>query len=200
MACELTFVSVLDKLKFIPSAVFEAQSTEGCMENTRVSVLTKLFLWAQDNRATPILWLTGMAGTGKTSIASSFCYRLDQEADLGGSFFCFRTGEQTEVRVLIQTLVRLLARTFAAFEAAIIAELTYEPDITDMTVMIQVDRLLRKTLAKLPTRYQLPLVLVIDALDECSSSLANSGIYSCHNRPDTEFSARTASGQFFVTL
>ena len=131
---------VLDKLKIVSSAAFDAQPNEGCMENTRVQILEKLAQWAWDTSAPPILWLTGMAGTGKTSIALSFCKRLADEADLGGSFFCSSTSttiKQTEVRRIIPTLAHLLARKDAAFEVAIVAELTVEPDIGEKTVAIQ---------------------------------------------------------------
>ena len=145
------------------------------MENTRVHILEKLAQWARDTSAPSIFWLTGMAGTGKTSIASSFCKRLADEADLGGSFFCSRTAatvEQTEVRRIVPTLVRLLARKDAAFEAAIVAELTADPDVSEKTVAIQAKRLLGVPSAKLPSRYKTPFVFVIDALDECSSPQA----------------------------
>ena len=171
-ARKLTSVTVLEKLRAVSTAAFDAQPNKGCMKNTRVSVLNKLVRWAQDASAPSIFWLAGMAGTGKTSIARSFCDMLAAEADLGGSFFCSRTAttiEQTEVRRILPTLVRALARQHPAFEAAIVAELTAEPDITDKTVEIQVQLLLGKTLSKLPSRRQACLVLVIDGLDECSN-------------------------------
>ena len=193
---------MLDKLKAVSNAVFEAQSNKGCMQDTRVNILAQLVQWARDTSAPSIFWLTGMAGTGKTSIASSFCKVLADEADLGGSFFCSRTAatvEQTEVRRIIPTLVSLLAGQDAAFETAVVAGLTAKPNIAELTVAIQVEQLLRKTLAKLPSRYEVPLVLVIDALDECSNSEATAEFITALFDLTQRWASAPFPVKFFVT-
>ena len=119
------------------------------MENTRVGVLAKLSQWAKDTATTSpsIFWLTGMAGTGKASIALSFCKTLADEADLAGSFFCSRTSasvEQTDVHGIVPTLVHQLARKYPQFAAAVVAELEIDPDIRQKNVATQVQSTARE--------------------------------------------------------
>lgn len=56
------------------------------MEGTRTEILRDLEDWASDGRSPEIYWLKGMVGTGKLSIAHSFCELLDKKGMLGGSF------------------------------------------------------------------------------------------------------------------
>jgi len=44
----------------------------GCTEGTREAILAQLMAWAIDAHNTKIFWLSGMAGTGKTTIAYTF--------------------------------------------------------------------------------------------------------------------------------
>ncbi len=60
--------------------------------------------------APPIFWLDGMAGTGKSAIARSFC-RLLHGNRLGGSFFCLGGHEsRANVKRILPTLAWFLAR------------------------------------------------------------------------------------------
>ena len=189
---------MLEKLRPVPTAAFDAQPNKGCMKDTRISVLNKLVQWAQDTAAPSVFWLTGMAGTGKTSIARTFCDMLATDADLGGSFFCSRTVttiEQTEVRRILPTLVHALALQHSAFAAAVVAELTSEPNIADKTVDIQAELLLGKTLSNMPSRHQACLVLVIDGLDECSNPAATAELRSRPDQPDAELGTSSFPNQ-----
>ena len=166
---ELIFVA-LDK-HHVREAVHDAQRRSGCMHGTRIDVLDRIIRWIMDPKAQPIFWLGGMAGTGKTSIASSICelVRADVRLLLGGSFFCSRStglATQRDVRCVIPTLAQLLARQSDDFAAALDAELREEPDLAYKQVNVQVERLLRKPLAALSDSTR-SVVFVIDALDEC---------------------------------
>ncbi|KAF8601778.1 hypothetical protein BDV93DRAFT_545678, partial [Ceratobasidium sp. AG-I] len=74
-----------------------AESTDlrrnGCIPGTRVEVLHNLKTWAEDGESKKIYWLNGMAGTGKTTIAYSFCDQLNNSLALSASFFCSRQPE-----------------------------------------------------------------------------------------------------------
>ena len=101
----------LDKLKHVSSAGIHALDEDGCMEGTRVSLLNDLQQWSMDATAPPIFWLDGMAGTGKSAIARSFCRFYHQDERLGGSFFCLRGHEsRANVKRILPTLSWLLCR------------------------------------------------------------------------------------------
>ena len=120
-----------------------------------------------------IVWIAGMAGTGKTSIAITLCSMIwnDQTIYLGGTFFCSRSAgsvERTDVKRIVPTLATLLARQFPTFASSLTKQLSETPDVAHWSVRSQVDRLLMRPLEALAT-YTGQIVFVIDALDECNN-------------------------------
>jgi hypothetical protein len=148
------------------------------MENTRVEVLANLVEWSSDPKSPSIYWLSGMAGTGKTSIAWSFCHTLKSKRRLGGSFFCSRNGsaERSDATRIIPTLARLLAIRDGVFAAALKKQLDDDPDVAHKSIDMQVGHLLQTPLAALPHPNLSPMILVVDALDECSGQDATADV------------------------
>jgi len=142
------------------------------MEGTRVSLLNVLRQWSMDVTTPPIFWLDGMAGTGKSAIARSFCLFLDDEQRLGGSFFCLRGDEsRATVKRILPTLACFLARRDSQYQTSLLKILQDVPDVADSTIALQVKFLLEKPLRSVSVNQQRPpLVLTIDALDECSDA------------------------------
>jgi len=149
------------------------------MEGTRVQILSDIYTWIKDLKGPQIFWLTGMAGTGKSAIAWTMCARAgrDSEIILGGSFFCSRSAGvsmQRDVRCVVPTLAQLMARQSDLFSRALDAELTVDPDVLHQRVEMQVEKLLYKPLLALKGS-RIPVVFVIDAIDECSGQTSGSG-------------------------
>ncbi|KAG8764561.1 hypothetical protein FRC12_008024 [Ceratobasidium sp. 428] len=142
-----------------------------CTPNTRLGVLEGLQNWASDPNGAKIYWMNGMAGTGKTTIAYSFCGRLKASHQLAASFFCSRSLPdcRDEARIL-PTISYQLARTIRPFQNILCRILGEDPDAGARNATTQFEKLVRDPLREIID--QIPaglLVIVIDALDECSS-------------------------------
>jgi hypothetical protein len=88
----------------------------GCLEGTRTSALALLHDWARScSPAFGIFWLSGMAGTGKTTIAKTFCDQLALEGTLGSSFFISR---QDKARQDLRNILRTLAYDLTLLNAS----------------------------------------------------------------------------------
>ena len=157
----------------LPGATFEAQPVNaGCMSGTRTRFLEDVLALVTASTGPHIAWVTGMAGTGKTSIALTLCRMIwaDTTVFLGGSFFCSRstgTIERTDVQRIVPTLATLLARQLPVYASALAKQLTEHPDAAHWSVHSQVERLLALPFEKLGQRDD-QIVFVVDALDECS--------------------------------
>ena len=150
------------------------------MDGTRVQVLQEIEDWILDPKAKPIFWLSGMMGTGKSAIAQTVCFRVRAHSRvvLGGSFFCSRSVgsiSQRDVRYVVPTLAQLLARQSSEFSQALAEELARDPDILHKQVTVQVKQLLYAPLLALRDS-NVPIVFVIDALDECSDQALGSEV------------------------
>ncbi|KAJ6537883.1 WD40-repeat-containing domain protein, partial [Mycena capillaripes] len=147
------------------------QGSGECMPGTRVGVLAELMAWATDPHSPSIYVLTGMAGAGKTAIARSFARALDNQRLLGASFFCSRASEaRSNVGAIIPSLAFHLAWHSELFARALIPIIQVNPGVTFnlRTVDFQFTTLMLQPLRLLAPGIQAP-ILVIDALDECSS-------------------------------
>jgi len=162
------------KQHHVPGAAVESQPDEaGCMPGTRVKLLGDILALLQSYARPHIVWIAGMAGTGKTSMANTVCSMIwmDPNIYLGGSFFCSRSAgsvERTDVKRIIPTLATLLARQFPAFGSSLAKQLSEIPDVAHWSVRNQVERLLVQPLEALAS-YTGQIVFVIDALDECNN-------------------------------
>ncbi|KAG9085716.1 hypothetical protein FRC06_003478, partial [Ceratobasidium sp. 370] len=145
----------------------------GCTPNTRELVLQGLQDWASDPYGAKVYWMNGMAGTGKTTIAYSFCHQLETANQLAASFFCSRSlPDCRDVTRVAPTIAYQLARFCRPFQDVLCRVLGNDPDIGTRGVATQFERLVRDPLQEI--KDTLPsglLVVVIDALDECSERL-----------------------------
>jgi hypothetical protein len=108
-----------------PSAIYKSDTSNSaperraCTEGTRVDILGRIVNWASDASSPPIFWLSGLAGTGKSTIAYTVCDHFDKEglsARLCASFFCSRqVAELRHHQNIVPTLSYQLARVSSSF-------------------------------------------------------------------------------------
>jgi hypothetical protein len=117
--------------------------------------------------------MNGMAGTGKTTIACSLAQALQARGQLGGSFFCSQASpECRDANRILPTIAYQLAHYSTPFRAALFQVLDEDPDVASRNITSQFERLLKNPLMDPKTQLLGNVVIVIDALDECSSPAA----------------------------
>jgi len=152
----------------------QALKREECTRGTRIKILETITEWANDSSSgSPrVFWLTGQAGSGKTTIAYTITKRFEKDgyADLhtvlGGNFLCSRQFGETRTRTrIIPTIAYQLARKCKWYADALhVAE---KFDAVNHDVPTQLEDLLVGPWQQSTRSPELPLYLiVIDALDE----------------------------------
>ena len=143
------------------------------MDQTRVELLQELREWYKNPRR-PILWLSGMAGTGKSTITRTVADELYTNHRLAGSFFFRRAGKLSKANNFVTTLAHQLAVTPRPAISQSFKELVGEAVINHSEVLVQGlrgqwKRLIVGPLSSIQSSKRLALTFVIDALDECGS-------------------------------
>ncbi|KZT68741.1 WD40 repeat-like protein [Daedalea quercina L-15889] len=167
--------SLLEKLYPVRSARHDAMDIPSCLETTRVQLLDDILTWAaprEGKDAPPVFFLSGMAGSGKSTVAKSVCAKLQDMGILGASFFCSRrsTAEQRDVRSIFRTLAYLLSLHSPKFARQVCEALKNDPDAAT-TVPKEQFRMLIDTPAKAAFATAEPTpIIVIDAVDECDGA------------------------------
>jgi hypothetical protein len=163
-----------------PSALHDSSQRDSaprCLPGTRQSQLADIMAWVLDELSDkpPIMWLSGGAGAGKSTIAQTIADSSATERRLAASFFCQRKHplQSSADRVLPSVALQLALsnkriRTFT--EAAII---DHPLLLTDKTMDVQFNELIRRPLEEAGAPYtQVPFVVVLDGLDECGDHVA----------------------------
>jgi hypothetical protein len=159
--------SVLDALKPVKDVQYDKHPPSlrrSCTEGTREQILADLMEWARGYNTPNIYWLCGMAGTGKTTIARSFCQKLKDAHLLGASFFCSRTLEETrEIRAVIPTIAHELASRSAVIPSLLIEAVKQDQGIASAQPNVQFTSLIRDPINHSLAR---PQTVAFDAFDE----------------------------------
>jgi len=170
---------VLNGCRRARGADFRHGDRQGCLKGTRKAVLDGMESWSKDPNASPIYWLNGLAGTGKSTIAQTFAERLFADGGLGASFFCSRDFEdRRNLHCIFPTLAFQLAHKYPGFRSALIPLLRSNPDIGHESLSSQMRAMIVEPLSL----SDISTVIVIDALDECADEEPQSAILSVMGR------------------
>ena len=142
-----------------------------CLENTRRNVIKDIMEWIVDdsNDAKNVLWVYGLAGTGKSTLSATIAKIARSLCRLGAFFFFNRDIPQRNSVTLIRTLAYRLAMFDARFGTAISRVVEQNDNISEMPLEFQFKNLLSASALKSVEWSGGPIVFIIDALDECGS-------------------------------
>lgn len=147
---------------------FEDQHENGCLPGTREGLLQQVQDWGRSSDRR-IFWLSGMAGTGKSTIARTVARLFKEDGILGASFFFKRgEGDRGSAEKFFSTIVKQLAVHIPQMVPRIREAIEDDPAIPESSLQEQFNKLLLQPLLAVDHGGAMTsTVVVIDALDEC---------------------------------
>jgi hypothetical protein len=155
------------RLRPVTAANYDSPTAPtGCLEGTRVEILTKLDDWVNDGApGLTTLWLNGMAGTGKTAIASTFARTMEDQGILGATFFIDRQqSARRDLRRIVQTLAYDLAKHDSERLKGLLIALDSDSTLESLPYQQQVRLLIRRPFDRVGSPKT--MVIVVDGLNE----------------------------------
>ena len=154
----------------VPDAAYNRRGPRNnCLPGTREAVIAKIVEWI-DHGNNPICWLSGPAGFGKSAITQTIAERCATDGTLAGSFFFLRgAGSRSEFTRFITTLAYQLTLSVPTAKPAIQSALQNDPSIPYQSIEDQFRKLIIGPIVALEEPI-CPMVVVVDALDECSDT------------------------------
>jgi len=170
---------VLNGCRRAEGAGFRHGDRQGCLKGTRKTVLDDIELWSKDFNMSPVYWLNGLAGTGKSTIAQTMAERVFADGRLGATFFCSRDfKDRSDLRYIFPTLAFQLAHKYPQFRSILVRLLQSNPEIVNESLYYQMETLIVGPLSS----SDISTVIIIDALDECVDEDPQSAILSVIGR------------------
>jgi hypothetical protein len=185
-------LSALNTCRRASGAGYQHGDRKGCLRGTRETVLNEIESWTKDPNKSPVFWLNGLAGTGKSTIAQTASERVFADGLLGASFFCSRDfKDRSDLHFIFPTLAFQLAHKYPKFRSILVPLLQSNPDIAHESLYNQMKMLIAEPLSS----SDISTVIVIDALDECKDKEPSSVILSVLGR----FVEKIPRVKFFIT-
>lgn len=160
------------------------QHVSGCLQHTREQLLSDIRTWIDSDSEKRIYWLNGMAGTGKSTISLTLAREYSKKKQLGASFFFSSGGgDLASARKFTTTIATQLAEYSSVLRQHIIHASTSNPRISNLTLYYQWEKLILEPLGLLESNVvQRPLLIVVDALDECDDEKDVAMLIKCFVR------------------
>ncbi|KAF7360002.1 WD40 repeat-like protein [Mycena venus] len=146
---------------------------DGCLPGTRRDILSLIITELSKPFSTDspnIFWLYGVAGAGKSTIAISIHQCFDALGQLGASLFFTRGNEASSPNFVIRTIAHSLAESNTHIGSEICLAMRQHPHIVDASFEDQFQRLLVEPLDRAKDHIRGPIIIILDALDECGDS------------------------------
>jgi hypothetical protein len=151
-----------------PFNSYAKQHEPACLPDTRVDLLDDIHSWADGPDERCVFWLSGLAGTGKSTIARTVARRYHDRRRLAASFFFSRGGGDVgHAGKFVTSIAVQLAHSVPAVRQHISDAVAERSDVVSQSLRDQWQQLVCCPLSKL--REAESYVIVVDALDECDN-------------------------------
>ncbi|KAF8187667.1 hypothetical protein K438DRAFT_1010994 [Mycena galopus ATCC 62051] len=144
-------------------------SRPSCLPGTRIEILDQINGWlSKPSDSGNVLWLCGVAGSGKSTISTSASESFRGLERLGAYLFFDRNDRvRSNPDSVIRTLAYELAQFNAHIASAISTAIHRDPGIVKATIQKPFKALLLDPLNLVQSSIQGPITIILDALDEC---------------------------------
>jgi hypothetical protein len=156
--------------KLEPAKMDPSRRTE-CLERTRTDVLTFIIDWASDlGQAQNVLLLHGLAGSGKSTVATTVANRFREQGRLGAFlFFDRQVTERSDPTIVVRTLAYQIGSFYPQIGTFVSAAIDDTPTILLSPIVFQFHKLLVDILPSIAVLPMQTIVLILDGLDECAT-------------------------------
>ena len=139
-----------------------------CLSGTHIELLSQIDRWAKQQDGEHILWLRGMAGTGKSTISRTVTGNFAVRGHLGASFFR-RDGDRGKATWLFTTIAVQLVRLLPALAQHVRNAIEVDQNTADWSIKDRFEKLILRPLKQVQSNLEdhpKTVIVVIDGLDE----------------------------------
>lgn len=150
----------------------DPSNRSGCLAGTRCDLLKTIIDWVCDPTShQSVLWLSGIAGSGKSTISTSIANHFRRTNQLGAFLFFNRgVAECNDPASVVQTLAYQLGTFHPLIGETISTVIEEAPNVLLSPISYQFEQLISSADSTVPSLpVPAPIVFIFDALDECGT-------------------------------
>ncbi|KAJ7121465.1 WD40 repeat-like protein [Mycena epipterygia] len=158
-----------DTLKKLNPADMNASLRGLCLPGTRRKLLDDVTEWVTvPSESGNVLWLSGVAGSGKSTVSTTVSESFWPVDRLGAFLFFDRNDSaRSAPEAVIRTMVYKLALFNSHIASSVAEVIRRNPAVVDAPIRTQFRSLLLDPLTAAEQYMQGPVLIILDALDEC---------------------------------
>ena len=146
---------------------FSGNDRPDCLEGTRLQTLQRIDEWVNAEGYPNVLLLIGGAGTGKSTIATTVAGKYQRSKQLGCHIFFLRGS--SDPGNVIESIAYSLAVYSQTIAESLAKQMESSGDLKPSNLKTKFDILFRDTLSSVAADVGSPILIVLDALDECGT-------------------------------
>ncbi|KAJ7121462.1 WD40 repeat-like protein [Mycena epipterygia] len=169
-----------DTLKKLNPVDMNASLRGLCLPGTRRKLLDDVTEWVTvPSDSGNVLWLSGVAGSGKSTISTTVSESV-RTVDRLGAFLFFDRNDSAHSHpgAVIRTIAYKLALSNPHIGSAISAAIQRDPAVVDAPIQTQFKSLLLDPLTAAEQHIHGPVLIILDALDECGDPCSRAMLLS----------------------
>ncbi|KAJ7455882.1 WD40 repeat-like protein [Mycena latifolia] len=188
----------LETLKSLDPISFDASLRPECLPGTRQAILTDITEWLTiESGSSNIFWLHGVAGAGKSTISTTISQYFRSLHRLGAFLFFDRNNlVASSPHNVIRTIAYWMAASNADIRLAVYSAISADATLVTAPIRTQFQKLLLEPLVAAQEHIRGPIIIILDALDECGDAESR---YSLLSLISAEFPKLPAVFRFLIT-
>ncbi|KAJ7093772.1 WD40 repeat-like protein [Mycena epipterygia] len=169
-----------DTLKKLNPVDMNATLRPLCLPGTRREILDDITGWVTvPSNSGNVLWLSGVAGSGKSTISTTVSESFRAVDRLGAFLFFDRDdSSRSHPGAVIRTIAYKLALSNHHIGSTISDVIHRDPAVVDAPIRTQFKALLLDPLTSAEQHLQGPILIILDALDECGDPRSRAALLS----------------------
>ncbi|KAK7015389.1 WD40 repeat-like protein [Favolaschia claudopus] len=187
-----------DLLRKLVPAQYKAGLHDECLQGTCKDILTRITEWLSSPSDTNnIMWLYGVTGSGKSTVAYTVSQYFRRLHRLGAFVFFDRDDAANgDIIKVLHNIATRLAESNIHIRKGLCDALSADPTLVDADYRTQFQELLLDPITAAAPHICGPIVIVVDALDECGTLTSRKALVSLIAR---DMSKLPAAFRFLIT-
>jgi hypothetical protein len=158
-----SLVAVDYTLQILDPARMDFSTHAMCLLNTCIDILQSIIEWVYQCPHQRVLWLHGLAGSGKSTLSTTTALFFQQQRQLGAFIF----DQDVDKRCQPSNIIRTLAYQLGSYDSRIAEVVAYVINtthrITELPLHLQFLTLIVEPLKKIPITEIPTIVIILDA-------------------------------------